>query len=213
LVSGFFLTFEGGEGAGKTTQIRALATSLAAQGRDVVVTREPGGSAGAEALREFLLFGQHDLSARSEIFAMFAARADHVDRVIAPALAAGKIVLCDRFTDSTEAYQGYGRASGDAGLLALVAALQAQIGLSPSLTLLLTVPRDIARVRVASRGGREDRFETSAEEFHARVAKGFVAIAAREPERCTTIDASLPIDEVAARVSAVVTEALTRAGV
>jgi len=211
-VPGFFLSFEGGEGAGKTTQIRRLADALTAAGHDVLVTREPGGSPGAEALREFLLFGQHDLSPRAEILAMFAARADHVDTVIAPALAAGKIVLCDRFTDSTEAYQGYGRAAGDAAVLGLIAALQAQIGLAPDLTLVLTVPRDIARQRVAARGGREDRFETSAEAFHDRVAAGFAAIAVRDAHRCAVIDASAAVDAVAAAIAQAVAGALARTG-
>jgi dTMP kinase len=126
--SGLFITLEGGEGVGKSTQLRLLRDALQSHGYRVLATREPGGSAGAEDLRQLLLFGKNPLSLRAEILTHFAARFDHVDTVIRPALAEGQIVLCDRFTDSTMAYQGYGRAEGQPAVLDLIAALQAQLG-------------------------------------------------------------------------------------
>ncbi|GBQ69126.1 thymidylate kinase [Ameyamaea chiangmaiensis NBRC 103196] len=207
-MTGFFLTFEGGEGAGKSTQTRLLAERLRQQGHRVVVTREPGGAPGAEALREFLLFSGHELSLRAEIFAMFAARADHVDTLIRPALERGDIVLCDRFTDSTEAYQAWGRGEANPDMLRLVNALQDQIGRSPDLTLMLEVPREVALERLAARGGRTDRFEASTEAFHERVRRGFGDIGRRNPHRCVSIDATGAPDVVAEAVFATVAGAL-----
>ncbi|GBR11373.1 dTMP kinase [Acetobacter oeni] len=191
--SGAFITFEGGEGAGKSTQLRAVAPRLRELGHDVIATREPGGSPGAEALRDLLLFGEHDLSARAEIMTHFAARCDHVDRVIRPALAAGKIVLCDRFFDSTMAYQGYGRGNGDPDLLALIHSLRNLTGLTPDLTILFEVGLETGRKRITARTavndaarpapGATDRYESADMAFHARVAQGFEAIAREEPAR------------------------------
>ncbi|MFT8711815.1 dTMP kinase [Komagataeibacter rhaeticus] len=188
---GLFITFEGGEGAGKSTQARLLADHLRAHGHDVDLTREPGGTEAAEALRDFLLFGGHDLSARAEVLTHFAARADHVDRRILPALAQGRIVVCDRFADSTEAYQGYGVSHADTGLLDMIGQLRTMLPVQPDLTFVLQVPPDVARDRLRQRAdGRADRYEAEDAAFHARVAAGFDAIARRDAARCHRIDAS-----------------------
>ena len=144
-MTGLFITLEGGEGAGKSTQARLLAEWLRAQGHDVDLTREPGGTPGAEALRELLLFGGHGLCARAEVMAHFAARADHVEQRIAPMLARGGVVICDRFTDSTEAYQGYGLSHGDPAMLGLIATLRGLIPVAPDLTFMLEVPPAVAQ--------------------------------------------------------------------
>lgn len=185
--SGLFITLEGGEGVGKSTQLRLLRDALQSHGYRVLATREPGGSAGAEDLRQLLLFGKNPLSLRAEILTHFAARFDHVDTVIRPALAEGQIVLCDRFTDSTMAYQGYGRAEGQPAILDLIATLQAQLGLMPDMTFLLQAPREITRQRLAVRGVPTDRYEKADEAFHARIAAGFMAIADQQPERVKCI--------------------------
>ncbi|MCH4090384.1 dTMP kinase [Acetobacter sp.] len=191
---GAFITFEGGEGAGKSTQLRAVAPRLEALGYEVVATREPGGSPGAEALRELLLFGKHDLSARAEIMTHFAARCDHVDQVIRPAMAAGKIVLCDRFFDSTMAYQGYGRGEGDPSLIAMIRSLRDLVGLTPDLTVLFEVGLDTGHRRMTARAaalaGQDaplDRYESADRAFHARLAAGFREIADAEPGRFVTV--------------------------
>ncbi len=190
MAQGVFITLEGGEGVGKSTQLRLLRDALQSQGCQVLATREPGGSAGAEDLRQLLLFGQNPLSLRAEILTHFAARFDHVDKVIRPALADGQIVLCDRFTDSTMAYQGYGRAQGDPAILELIAVLQAQLGLAPDMTFLLQAPRQVTRQRLAVRGVPTDRYEQADEGFHARIAAGFRAIAQQQPGRvrCVATD-------------------------
>ena len=190
MVRGLFVTLEGGEGVGKSTQLKLLNSVLPSYGLDVLTTREPGGSPGAEELRQVLLFGQSPLSLRSEILTHFAARFDHVDQVITPALAAGKIVICDRFTDSTLAYQAYGRADGASEILSLVARLQEQLGVDPDLTFLLEAPREVARVRLAARGAPVDRYELSDEGFHARVLAGFQQIASDNPDRVKRIGTS-----------------------
>ncbi|MBY4641262.1 dTMP kinase [Gluconacetobacter entanii] len=209
-MAGMFITFEGGEGAGKSTQVRLLQQHLATivpSGR-VVMTREPGGTPGAEAIRDLLLFGKHDLSLRAETLMHFSARYDHVDHLIRPALEAGKIVISDRFTDSTEAYQGYGRGAGDHDILALIASLRQQTGVVPDLTFILDIPRTVARERLRARGNRPDRYEAATEAFHARVAEGFAAIARHEPDRCITLDATLPPDILARVIAGHVTTRL-----
>ncbi|NHO31020.1 dTMP kinase [Acetobacter fallax] len=213
--NGAFITFEGGEGAGKSTQLRAVAPRLVALGYDVIATREPGGSPGAEALRDLLLFGEHDLSARAEIMAHFAARCDHVDRVIRPAMGEGKIVLCDRFFDSTMAYQGYGRGNGDPALLALIRSLRDLVGLTPDLTILFEVGLETGRKRIAARAavsdaalpvaGTVDRYESADMAFHTRVAHGFDEIAREESDRFARIsseaaDIAAVTDQVVSRI-------------
>ncbi|MGE4522193.1 MAG: dTMP kinase [Acetobacter sp.] len=195
---GAFITLEGGEGAGKSTQLRLVGEALRVLGHDVLITREPGGSPGAEDLRQLLLFGNNPLSLRAEILAHFAARYDHVDHVILPALQAGRIVLCDRFTDSTLAYQGYGRAGGNADILRLIHSLTDMLALTPDRTFLLDVPRDVARERLAARAGQPDRYEQADEEFHARVAEGFAAVALHGPDRVRRLNTA---HEEAAQIS------------
>src|SRR6185312_16957317 len=153
--TGRFITLEGGEGAGKTTQVRLLAEALAAQGLTVLRTREPGGAPGAELLRDLLLRGEVDWSAPAEALLHFAARAEHVEKTIRPALAAGTWVVCDRFADSTMAYQGYGQGA-DRGF---IAELTRRIGLQPDLTIVLDVSDAVAVSRLVRRGEQGDRYE------------------------------------------------------
>jgi dTMP kinase len=200
---GYFISFEGGEGAGKSTQIRALAARLEGLGRQVVLTREPGGSAGAESLRDLLVQGKADRwSALAETLILYAARADHLERRIRPALGEGAWVLCDRFADSTRAYQG----AGGGTPADLIAALeQAVIGQDwPELTLILDLPPSTGLARAAQRGGAEQRFESKGLAFHERLRAGFLGIAAAEPQRCRVIDADAGIEEVAEAVWAAV---------
>lgn len=187
-----FLTLEGGEGAGKSTQARLLASALAEQGRAVLLTREPGGAPGAEALRAMLLGGAHRWSAEAEAHLHFAARAEHLARTILPALAAGMTVVCDRFADSTLAYQGYGQGAGRDLILGLTRLLPRR----PDRTLLLRVSPAVGAARIALRQAGLDRYEAMEPAFHARVAAGFDAIAAAEPERVRIVDADGDIDAV-----------------
>ena len=198
MTNGVFISFEGGEGAGKSTQIRRLAERLTADGGDVVLTREPGGSNGAEQIRDLILNGDADRwSPVTETLLMYAARRDHIERVIRPALDRGAIVLCDRFADSTRAYQGAG---GNAPL-ALIKAMEEHVlaGLKPDLTLIFDMPVDAGLARAAARGG-EARFESKGLAFHQRLAEAFLEIALREPERCVVIEAAGTIDAVWADV-------------
>ncbi|MGI4747044.1 MAG: dTMP kinase [Janthinobacterium lividum] len=188
-MSGLFITLEGSEGAGKSTQALLLTEALQARGHSVLRTREPGGSPGAERLRTLLLDGDHALSLRAEVMVHFASRLDHVEHTIRPALDAGMIVVCDRFYDSTLAYQGYGLGLGDADCLAFIDRLIGLVGLTPDLTLLLDLPRDLALTRLQQRGTLNDRYERLDEPFHQRVADGFRAIARQEGVRIVTVQA------------------------
>jgi dTMP kinase len=185
---GRFITFEGGEGAGKSTQVRTLAERLAKASIEAIATREPGGSPGAEAIRSLLVTGETDRwSPTSETLLLYAARRDHIERTIRPALERGQWVICDRFADSTRAYQGAaGGASED-----LIAALEAAVLMDtrPDLTLMFDLPPDVGLARAAGRGGAEARFEAKGLDFHARLRARFLAIAQAEPERCVVIDA------------------------
>ena len=185
-MKGLFLTLEGGEGAGKSTQARLLADALRAAGHTVLLTREPGGTPNAETLRALLLDRERGWSADAEVLLHFAARAEHVATVIAPALARGETVVCDRFYDSTLAYQGWGMGADRA----LISHLAARLPVRPDLTLVLEVPDATRRARVADRAGAFDRYEAESDAFHARVAEGFASIAAAEPKRCVTVDAA-----------------------
>ncbi len=189
---GRFITLEGGEGAGKTTQSALLAEALAARGLAVLRTREPGGSPGAELLRGILLGGSVDWSPRAETLLHFAARAEHVAKTIGPALDGGSWVICDRFYDSTQAYQGYGQGA-DRGFIAAQIRL---LGMAPDLTLVLDVPEAVAAERMRLRGGDADRYERLDAAFHARVRQGFREIAAAEPARCVLVDASAGVQAV-----------------
>lgn len=189
---GIFITFEGGEGAGKSTQARRLAGHLRESGREVVLTREPGGTPGAEAIRSLLLDPATQLSPLADTLLHFAARADHVAQVIAPALGRGAIVICDRFYDSTLAYQGYGMGVP----LPQIGALIGLVGLKPNLTFVLQVSDVIAKERLKARGGAADRYERMDQAMAERIARGFREIAAAEPDRCLPLDASGDLDSV-----------------
>lgn len=192
-----FITFEGGEGAGKSTQIRLLADRLRAHGEKVVVTREPGGTPGAEQIRTLLVEGGTGRwQAESEALLHFAARAEHLAAVIRPALAQGQWVLCDRFADSTIAYQGYGQGLDLAWLWTL---RQHIVGATePGLTLMLDLPVEAGLARAET----EQRYERMGLDFHRRLAEGFRAIAAAAPERCRRIDAARAIEPIAADIRA-----------
>ncbi len=200
-----FISFEGGEGAGKSTQARLLAEALAAAGDAVLRTREPGGAPNAEVLRGLLLSRDHDWSPTAEIYLHFAARAEHIARTIEPALARGEVVISDRFADSTLAYQGYGLGADRA----LIAALCRLLPVRPDLTILLQASPGVAAQRIAARGRVLDRYEALDAAFHLRVAAGFAAIASAEPERCVVISADGTMRDVHAAVLAAVAERRT----
>jgi dTMP kinase len=206
---GCFITFEGGEGAGKSTQIRRLAERLRADARDVVLTREPGGSPGAESIRELLLNGAVDRwSPLTEALLMNAARRDHIERVIAPALARGAVVLCDRFADSTRAYQGAGGAVDAAVIAQLERAVVGEM--RPDLTLIFDLPVAEGLRRALSRNGGEERFEAKGEAFHERLRAAYLDIARSEPDRCVVIDAAASLDTVEAAIATAVAPRLDR---
>ena len=196
---GRFITLEGGEGAGKSTQARRLAAHLSDQGVPVLVTREPGGSAGAEKIRNLLLDGT-GFDPVAEAMLMFAARREHVVATIRPALAAGMWVICDRFADSTRAYQCHGQ--GVPGEVYRKLADLALEGLAPDLTLILDIPPEAGMARAAARGVAADRYERLDAGFHARVRAGFLAIAATEPARCAVVDATRDAEAVFAAIRA-----------
>lgn len=194
---GSFITFEGGEGVGKSTQVRLLGERLRAAGIEVVTTREPGGSPGAEAVRHVLLSGAaKPLGPLTEAMLFAAARADHVDITIRPALERGAFVICDRFTDSTRVYQG---ALGNVDPRLIRALERVAVGATvPDLTLILDLPAEEGLRRAASRsGGAADRFEKEDVSFHRHLREAFRELAEREPERCVLIDASGDADGVA----------------
>ena len=196
MASGRFITLEGGEGAGKSTQARLLADALVRLGLPVLRTREPGGAPGAEILRNLLLGDAVDWSASAEMLLHFAARAEHVEKTIGPALAAGMWVVCDRFFNSTMAYQGYGLGAERAA----IATLTGLLGITPDVTLVLDVSDAVAVARQLERGADADRYEKLDALFHARVNQGFRDIAAAAPERCVVIAADGPIDAVHAAI-------------
>ncbi len=200
--NGRFITFEGGEGSGKSTQARLLAERLKHAGIDAVLTREPGGSAFAEQVREFILSGkQASHPPLAEALLFYAARADHLTATIRPALAAGKWVIADRFSDSTRAYQG---AAGGVSKADIDAIDRIVVGKTlPALTLILDLPPEDGLRRAAERrpeGARTDPFESRDIEFHRRLREGFREIAAAEPARCVVLDASGPAAPIAAAV-------------
>lgn len=195
-----FISFEGIDGSGKTTQVRALSERLRCAGSDVVETREPGGSDGAEAIRRLLVEGEPSRwSPEAEILLFTAARRDHLERTIRPALARGATVITDRFADSTRVYQGVARADLRANVDALH---DIAIGIEPDLTLILDIDPSVSLHRGLARGGPEDRFEQLGAGFQARLRAGFLALAAEFPDRCRVIDASGTAEEVAVLVAA-----------
>jgi len=197
---GKFLSIEGGEGAGKSTQVRRLADELRARGLDVIVTREPGGSEGGEAIRDLLMQGEvKRWSSHTEALLFAAARADHVEKVIQPALGIGTWVISDRFIDSSRAYQGVAGGIDDAAVLALHGF--GSRGLLPDRTLVLEVPPEIGAERAAARdGAAADRFAARERAFHDDVAAAFRRFAGAEPDRVRLIDAGGDVDAVAAGV-------------
>ena len=212
-MAGWFITFEGVEGSGKTTQIRFAGEFLREKGLPVVVTQEPGGTPLGERIREILL--NHvgfDISGEAEVFLFAAARAQHTDRLIRPALEKGQVILCDRFSDATIAYQAYGRG------LPLEAVREvcrlASRGLSPRLTLLFDLPvesgleRAFRRIAAREEARREDRFEREHLDFHRRIREGYLAIARQEPGRVKIIDASRDVESTRREVRTILSSFL-----
>ena len=194
-----FISFEGIDGSGKTTHLELLAEQLRTEGHQVLLTREPGGSPGAEEIRTLVLQGDPDRwSAETELLLFTAARRDHLERTILPALAAGKIVLCDRFADSTRMYQGLSR--GD--LRQAVDTLHAlMIGTEPDLTVLIDINPALGLRRAKSRHGTEERFEDFGESLQARMRQGFLTLAAEQPHRIRVVDGDRSIEDVAQDIS------------
>jgi len=207
MARGRFVTLEGGEGAGKSTQLRLLADALGACGIDLVLTREPGGSSGAEEIRQLLVSGETGRwSGMTEALLHTAARRDHLERTVWPALDAGRWVLCDRFFDSTMAYQGYGLGLGRAPIETLQRVALGDF--RPDLTLILDLPVEVGLERANARRGGEDRYERMDLTFHKTLRNGFLDIAAREPERCAVIAAAHPVEVVQAAILDTVTRRL-----
>jgi dTMP kinase len=204
---GKFITLEGGEGAGKSTQARLLAQFLAARGISVTLTREPGGTPSAEDIRSLLVTGEIGRwDPLTETLLHYAARREHVARLILPALVSGQWMICDRFIDSTTAYQGFGQGI-DLGVIAKLR--ETVLGdFKPDLTLILDVEPETRRTRTAARLGNEDRYERMNEAFHDRVRAGFHAIAKAEPERCVVIAADHAIEDVAVAIKDAMTARL-----
>lgn len=201
-MTGFFITFEGGEGAGKSTQVERLSARLREAGRETVVTREPGGSPRAERIRASILAGQgKPFGPLAEALMFCAARADHVETVIRPALARGAVVVCDRFSDSTRAYQG-SRGEVDEGTLRALE--RVVVGETrPDLTFILDVPAATGLARAAARRegrGDADRFEAEDTAFHERLREAFLAIARAEPARCRVVDGEREPEAIASEI-------------
>lgn len=197
-----FITVEGIEGSGKTTQVALLAAALEKRGYRICVTREPGGTALGVRLREILLHDKLGISRLAELYLILADRAEHVERTLRPALERGEIVLCDRFSDSTLAYQAYGRGLGLDVVRPVEAA--ARSGLSPGLTFLLDCSPAVGLDRTRRRRGaaETDRFESEAESFHERVRRGFLELAREAPARIVVVDGRRPVDAVHADILA-----------
>lgn len=192
---GVFIVFEGGDGAGKSTQVALLADRLRASGHKVVVTREPGGSPLGRHIRALLLDGDDDVDPRAEALLFAADRANHVATIIRPALSAGAVVVCDRYVDSSIAYQGSGRDLGDNDVATL--SRFATGGLVPDLTVVLDVPPDVGR----QRGAKADRIEQAPDDLHLRVRQTFLQLAAQAPERYLVLDAELSADKLADEIA------------
>ena len=188
---GLFITFEGADGCGKTTQLMLLAKYLKAQGREIVVTREPGARGLGEKIREILLNYDGEVSSRAEAFMFLADRAQHIDVIVNPAIKSGKIVLCDRHTDSSVAYQGYGRRLDIDEIKRLNSI--ATNGKKPDMTLIFDIDVETSMARV---GDTKDRMESAGIEFFNRVRNGYLEIAKQEPNRVKVLDASKSIEEI-----------------
>lgn len=209
---GYFITFEGIEGSGKTTQIRRLASFLESSGYRVVCTREPGGCPVSDKIRTILLDADNrTITPMTELLLYTAARAQHVSEIIKPAMESGAVVLCDRFTDATVAYQSFGRGL-DRSRIDMLADL-ACASLTPDITVLIDCEPETglerARRRIdATSGPREERFELEAMEFHQRVRKGYLALAEKEPQRFSLIDGSAPVEDIASAIADLVQKKL-----
>ena len=202
---GLFIAFEGGDGAGKSTQAALLAASLQAEGRTVLRTREPGGTPVGEKLRSLVLeHGQGDIDPRTEALLFAASRAAHVEQVIAPALERGDVVICDRFIDSSVAYQGAGRNLGTDAVRRLNE--WGTGGLLPDLTILLDVDPRTGRVRRTAGAAAEDRLESEPDDFHHSIRRAFLDLAERDPRRYLVLDAGMAPEELADRIRARVLE-------
>jgi dTMP kinase len=205
---GLFLTLEGAEGVGKSTNIEYITQYLERRGIEYVLTREPGGTALAEKIRDLLLaVHEEPMSELTELLLVFAARAQHLDKVIQPALSKGKWVVCDRFTDATFAYQGAGRGLSVETIGQLQLLVQGQ--LRPDLTLILDLDPEIGLARASNRG-ELDRFELEQQSFFRHVRQGYLDIAQAEPERCKVIDASKPLTDVKLDLLAALEQGLSR---
>lgn len=211
MARGFFITFEGGEGSGKSTQTRRLAERLSTDGREVVLTREPGGAPGAEDIRALLVTGAPDRwTPLAETLLFSAARDEHLRTTIRPALARGAVVISDRFADSTRAYQG---AAGGVDPAMIDALEDAVIGqMRPDLTFILDIDPAAGMARAAARKDREDRFENKAGTFHKALRAAFLAIAAAEPGRCVVVAANRTPDLIADEIQGICAARLTLAG-
>lgn len=190
-MTGLFITFEGADGCGKTTQLKLLAEFLTSTGKEVLITREPGGKGLGEKVREILLNYQGDVSDKAEAFLFLADRAQNIDIIVKPAVEAGKIVLCDRHTDSTIAYQGYGRGV-DISRLNTLNEL-ATGGFKPDLTFVFDIDVETSMARV---GKNKDRMESAGNEFHEKVRKGYLEIAKKEPDRVKVINSNDSIENI-----------------
>ena len=198
---GLFITFEGGDGCGKSTQLELVKKYLEERGFKTLTTREPGSIGLGQKLREVLLHYDGDVAPRAEAFLFLADRAQHIAKIVKPAVNAGVIVLCDRHTDSSVAYQGYGRGE-DIEQINMLNNLATQ-GIKPDLTLLFDVSTEVAQTRV---GNEKDRMESAGIEFHKKVRQGYLEIAKKEPQRIKVIDSNVTIEEVFAQVKKVIDE-------
>ncbi len=199
-MSGLFITFEGGDGVGKSTQVRLLADYLAEQGHTVVTTREPGGTELGQEIRNIVLHHRGEIAPRAEALLYAADRAHHISTLVRPSLERGEVVLQDRYFDSSVAYQGAGRVLDGDEIRNI--SMWATGDLFPDLTILLDLDPAAARVRLDAADKVFDRLENEEQEFHSRVREGFLALAAAEPQRWLVLDASAPRDEIAAAIQA-----------
>lgn len=206
-MAGLFVTFEGGDGSGKSTQASLLGEWLTDQGRTVVRTREPGGTEVGLEIRELVLHHRGDIDPRAEALLYAADRAHHIATLVRPALERGEVVIQDRYFDSSIAYQGAGRVLDSEEVRQL--SLWATDALIPDVTVLLDLDENVARERLNAANKRFDRLENEKAEFHARVRQGFMALAEAEPERFLVLDASLPVEELAQRIRARIEVALS----
>jgi len=211
MASGYFITFEGGEGSGKSTQARRLADGLSTGARNIILTREPGGAPGAEAIRDLLVTGDPERwSPLAETLLFFAARDEHLRSTIVPALGRGEVVICDRFVDSTRAYQGAG---GGVEAPLLDALETAVVGMTrPDLTFILDLDPELGMSRAAGRNDGEDRFEQKGLKFHRDLRAAFLAIAKSEPGRFVVIDAARDAETIGAEILAIAENRLPGAG-